>query len=83
MVISRISAIAAGARIKATSRVSMVERETDLASLPEADDLDEILIVRRPRQKRPGKDAIGAGRSIASRCSADVQDQLTRLKLGG
>ncbi len=84
MVISRITAITSGSRIKPVGRVREIGRGTDIPSEADPDLFDDIVFARREgRSSRPGKDLIAGDRPPVARSSAGVQEQLNRLKLGG
>ncbi len=84
MIIPSISAIKSGVRVNAATRVRSVDRDEAPLTVDFTNDLEELVVVRRrARSSQSGKGAIKAAGSPASRSSAGVLDQLSRLKLGG
>lgn len=84
MVISRITAITSGGRVKPVIRVGAVVREVNVAPEPETEMFDEVVLARKDsRSGRSRKGLIAADRPPAARSSLAVQEQLSKLKLGG
>ena len=85
MKVSPVAAVLVGGRVTAVGRVKAVERGSPSDQLESLDsEIVDAVVLRGPRRRKPSPDKmIRAGGTPASRSSAAVLDQLTRLTLGG